>query len=85
MKNPDQRTIIKRAAIALVARAERRAKTLGGKAHEYVTEAEYNALRAAVTGTAVASCRHCTLPVGAGGPHLACEAHAAKEGGSAPR
>ena len=46
----DRRTVIRRRALALVERAERRAQTLGGPPHEYVTRAEYEALRAALRG-----------------------------------
>lgn len=46
----DPRTIIRRRALALVARAEQRAATCGGQPHEYVTRAEYEALKAALTG-----------------------------------
>lgn len=46
----DPRTIIRRQAKALVERAERRAATCGGHPSEYVTRAEYEALRAALKG-----------------------------------
>lgn len=45
----DPRTVIRRAAVALVERAERRAQTCGGAPHEYVTKAEYEALKQALT------------------------------------
>jgi DNA-binding LacI/PurR family transcriptional regulator len=48
MTTPDPRTAIRRAATALVARAEKRAQTCGGPSHEYVTRAEYEALKAAL-------------------------------------
>jgi DNA-binding LacI/PurR family transcriptional regulator len=47
---PDRRTAIRQAAATLIARAEQRAATCGGSPHEYVTEATYQALRAALRG-----------------------------------
>jgi hypothetical protein len=47
-QTPDRRTVIRRRALALVERAEQRAARLGGQPHEYVTKAEFEALRAAV-------------------------------------
>jgi hypothetical protein len=49
-QTPDRRTVIRRRALALVERAERRAARLGGQPHELVTRAEYEALRAALKG-----------------------------------